>query len=240
MARDKVIPTLSTGEIYERKLAEWLTLGLKKQGKMRVALAKLLGGINPSEISKMCKNDRKILAKHLFTIATYIEEPIPFPDGWLPNASFGAIPIIGTAGDPMWLDREPTPTCSLTLPAPPQYQFSHLPHFATKIVGETINRLILENGYAVYVPYFEARPTLTSGDLVLIKHSIPHHGIHKRLVLQAHKTNGHFVLSGASFTPNGSGDPVHLAADMKSVAKIGDTIDIIGLVTWQCGPIKVA
>lgn len=242
MAGKGVIHRMSAEESFNKKIADWLDRGLSKDGKTNTAAGRALSPppnkpVGPSEVSKMRRGERRILAGQLFTLAKYIEEPVPTPADWqLPTAN--GIKIIGEAGLPIWYENDPAASTDLALPHLPSHEFQELPHLATKTVGPAMNRVIPEGGYAVYVPYFEARPELTSGDLVLIKQGIEGRPMHKRLIRRVIKEKSGFELRASSTSNKISGERIRLAADLRHLEGSNDVIEIIGLIVWQCGPIK--
>lgn len=241
MAGKGVIHRLSPIKQFRVELAQWLDLGLSKPGKTNSNAGRALSPppekpMVPSEISKMRRGERRILAEHLFTLANYIEEPIPTPAGWAPPTANG-VPVYGEAGLPIWHESDPAPSSDVLLSSVPDHEFASLPHFATKTVGNSMNRLIPEGGYAIYVPYFQARSALTSGDVVLLKQSVGGRPMHKRLIRQLFLTDKGWEFRAISSNNKVAGERLKLAADLKHLEGTADLLEPVGLVVWQCGPV---
>lgn len=71
----------------------WIVKGLEKPGKTRRGIAKALGGIDPSQVTRLLKGERRLLAEEVPKIAAYLEETppeglmvAPIPAGGLPSA----------------------------------------------------------------------------------------------------------------------------------------------------------
>lgn len=225
-------------KLYEAQLAQWLTDGLNKPGKFNSELARQLN-VGPSEVSKMKSNKRKILAYQLFKIAAYIEEAIPLPADLADVATNGrAIPILGEAGRSAWYESDPKEQTGLNFPYLPDSRYRHLPHSATRVVGDDINMVISDNSYAVYVPYWKARNHLTDKDFVLIKQMHKSGGLHKRLIRQVVSLPSHQELRGSSHDQRvNAGSVIRLGDDLYHVDGTSETIDFVGLVVWHGGPI---
>lgn len=230
-----LVHTLLPIDAYDEMLAEWVARGLKKPGKGGSELGRVLG-VGPSEVSKMKSGKRKLAAAQLFVIAEYLEEPIPVP-GTESLFSTQEIPIIGEAGRPAWFDADPLEQSSTKLPFVPHGRFRELPHFATKIVGNNMNLFLADGMFAVWVPYWKARKSLTDKDFVLVKLMHETRGLHKRLFRQLHIAATHHELRSASSDPRLNLERNRFADDLVHIDGTGETIEVVGLVLWQCGPI---
>lgn len=71
---------------------EWIRKGLKKPGKTRAGIARAMGGINPSQVTRLLAGKRQLKAAEVPKIAAYLGESPPNghihisqPTGGLPN-----------------------------------------------------------------------------------------------------------------------------------------------------------
>lgn len=55
----------------------WILKGLEKAGKTRAGIARALGGIHPSQVTRLLKGDRRLLAEEVTKIASYLGENPP-------------------------------------------------------------------------------------------------------------------------------------------------------------------
>lgn len=229
----EIVHTDSAEADFEETLANWLAEGLNKPGKLNSELAKLLN-VGPSEVSKMKANKRKILAYQLFTIANYIQEPIPVPSKTFFGLQSAAIPVMGEAGRSAWYENDPQPTPGVNLPYMPGEAFPRAARYATLVVGEDVNTVIPDGAYAIYVPYDHVRKNVTDRDFVLLKQIHKTGGLHKRLIRQIRVSPTRQEFCGASHDPRVNAmATIRLADDLRHVHGSNETIELVGLVIGQ-------
>lgn len=221
---------MSSGE--DSLFYPWFMNGMRKPDKTDAGLARALE-INPTQVGRMRSGRRQIKASELAAMAIYFDEPLPVVPG-LVRARKGDMVFPVTHEIGATLDfHDPKNRKALS----PDQAFSHLPHYAARVHSREVDLKVPPGFSAIYVPYFDARTRLTSGDFVIAEAQgadivsgvkLP---IIRRMIIRDAK----IALVCASTDMRLNSDMMQLDRKLRD-KKAGVTIKIVGLVLYCINP----
>jgi hypothetical protein len=230
-------------KIFQR----WVSAGLKKDGKSKGGLAKVLG-VHASQVTRILEGTRKIKATEVSIISAYLGEPAPIigegvltaPDAHSSLVTFGTkqIEIIAEVGGGMWFEAETLDSIGRidaahpAVPSVPDQRYNGMKQFAVKVAGKDMDRVIPQGFYAVCIPYREARNALTENDVVLVERY--KNGLVEGSLRRVRKSPPGWELRPESSDPKQM--VFNLAADFALSGGVAETLRVIGLVIWIGAP----
>lgn len=148
------------------------------------------------------------------------------------------VPVRGEAQAGRWTEFEEFDEAAFDpIPSLSGGKFSHLPQFAYKVRGASINKLIPDGQYAICVPYFDARQYAVSGDFIVVER---HKGqTMERTVKKLTITETTFELWPFSTDPRFD-QPISITKNGNYTEDDGTTVIFVGLVIGGFNYVPIA
>lgn len=165
---------------------DWIAAALARPAapnrpkKTQTGLGKALG-IGQAQISRLLQGKRRLKHWEIIKVADYLQEPPPDiyrsvdANQSQPNLlareplTVNYAAVRGECAGGRWLEYEVGDDTYETVPLVPT-KFVRLEQFAYRIRGNSMDKAkILDGDYVICVPYFDARASLTDGDIVVVE-----------------------------------------------------------------------
>lgn len=236
----------------------WIDRNLKRKGRGSVAGLALHLGVGQDIISKMRREDggRRPKAEELPLIEEFFGEPFPSKarkvrstfrqsSAMSVTEHTQAARVVGEIGGGAWYEGSFSDFQSPDLPPDfDKYEpvsvrdklYPALVHFALKVVGPSVDKIVRDGDFAICVPYFEAREAMRDNDVVAVERTKAglHQGTIKRLRRVGKTWELHPESTDERFkTPIRLSDSGDRDRDDESVE-----VRIVGLVVGQYGDVS--